>query len=185
MRKVVVSTNVALDGVMEAPDKWFFRFWSDELSDSAHEELLTSGALLLGRKTYEEFAEFWPTATNEPGIAERMNGLPKHVASTTLRDPLGWQNSTLIEGDVAEGVAKLKAEPGGDILLLASADLVNTLVEHNQVDEFRLRVAPVVAGGGKRLFGNGGGMKTINLVETRTFDTGVVGLTYRLAGNDQ
>jgi dihydrofolate reductase len=97
MRRVVVSTNVALDGVMEAPDRWFFRFWSDELSESAHDELLRSDALLLGRVTYQEFAEFWPTATNPPEIANRMNGLPKYVASTTLGEPLEWSNSTLIK----------------------------------------------------------------------------------------
>lgn len=185
MRKVVVSTNVALDGVMEAPDRWFFQFWSDELSKSAHEELLGSDALLLGRATYEEFAEFWPTATNEPGIADRMNGLPKYVASTTLEEPLAWSNSTLIKNNVAEGVAKLKQKPGGDILLLASAELVQALMGHDLVDEYRLRVAPVVAGGGKRLFADGGKTKTMRLVETRTFGSGVVGLTYRRAGSDE
>jgi dihydrofolate reductase len=183
MKKVVVSMNVALDGVIEAPERWSFQFWSDELSESAHEELLESDALLLGRLNYEAFAGFWPTATNEPGIADRMNGLPKYVASTTLEEPLGWSNSTLIKGDVAEAVARMKREPGKDILVF-SAGLARTLAEHDLVDEYRLRVAPVIAGGGKRLFGKGD-MKTLRLVGTRTFGTGVVALAYRSASNGQ
>jgi dihydrofolate reductase len=183
MRRIVVSTNVALDGVMEAPDRWFFRLWSDELSESARDELLGSNALLLGRATYEEFAEFWPTATNEPEIADSMNGLPKYVASTTLEEPLEWSNSTLIGGNVAEGVARLKREPGGDLLLLASAELVQTLMEYDLVDEYRLRVAPVVAGRGKRLFADTGDTKTLRLVGTKTFGSGVVGLTFQSVGN--
>ena len=183
MGKVVASTNIALDGVVEAPDRWFFPFWSEELARSAHEELLASDALLLGRATYEEFAEFWPTATNELDIAERMNGLPKYVASTTLREPLAWNPTTLIEDHVPEAVAGLKEQTGGDILLLASASLMQTLMEHDLVDEYRLRVAPAVAGGGNRLFPEGSGTRTMSLVETRTFDTGVVALTYRATGN--
>jgi dihydrofolate reductase len=184
LRKVVASTNVALDGVMEAPDRWFFPFWTEELSRSAHEELLASDALLFGRVTYEEFAEFWPTATNEPEIAERMNGLPKYVASTTLTEPLAWSGTTLIRDEVTGAVARLNEQPGGDILLLASASLVRTLMEQDLVDEYRLRVAPAVAGGGKRLFADGSGTKTMRLVETKTFDTGVVALTYRATGNE-
>jgi dihydrofolate reductase len=139
----------------------FFQFWSDELAKSAHDELLQSDALLLGRVTYEAFAEFWPTATNEPVIAERMNCLLKHVASTTLEEPLEWSNSTFIEGDVAEEVAKLKEQPGGDILLLASTGLVQTLMDHGLIDEYRLRVDPAVAGSGKRFFEDGGGPKSL------------------------
>jgi dihydrofolate reductase len=184
VRKVVASTNVALDGVMEAPERWFFQFWNDELSEAAHEELLASDALLLGRATYEEFAEFWPTATNEPGIADRMNNLSKYVASTTLEEPLAWNNSTLIKNNVAEKVAKLKQEPGKDILLLASAELVRALMGHDLVDEYRLRVAPVVAGSGKRLFADGVDANNMTLVETRTYGSRVVGLTYRPASDD-
>ncbi|HEX5851349.1 MAG TPA: dihydrofolate reductase family protein [Rubrobacter sp.] len=183
MGKVVASTNIALDGVVEAPDRWFFPFWSEELSRSAHEELLASDALLLGRVTYEEFAEFWPTATDESEIAEQMNSLPKYVASTTLTEPLSWNPTTLFEDHVPEEVAWLKKQTGGDILLLASASLMQTLMEHDLVDEYRLRVAPAVAGGGKRLFSEGSGTRNLSLVETRTFDTGVVALTYRATGN--
>jgi dihydrofolate reductase len=135
--------------------------------------------------TYEEFAEFWPTATNEPEIAERMNGLPKYVASTTLTEPLAWNATTLIKGDGPEAVARLKEQPGGDILLLASASLVQTLMEQDLVDEYRLRVAPVVAGSGKRFFAHGSGTRTMRLVETKTFDMGVVALMYRATGNQK
>lgn len=185
MRRVVVSTNVALDGVMEAPERWAFQFWNDELAKSAYDELLESDALLLGRVTYQAFAEFWPTATNEPDIAERMNGLPKYVASTTLEEPLEWSNSTLIGGNVVEAISRLKQQPGGDILLLASAELVRTLMERDLIDEYRLRVAPALAGSGKRLFADGNDTKTMRLVETTTFSSGVVLLTYRPAANDQ
>jgi dihydrofolate reductase len=184
VRKVVVSMNVALDGVIEAPEKWSFQFWNQELSESAREELLDSDALLLGRLNYEAFAEFWPTATNEPDIAKRMNSLPKYVASTTLEEPLRWSNSTLIRGDVAEEVAKLKREPGKDILVF-SADLARTLTENDLVDEYRIRIAPVVAGSGKRLFAEGAETKAMRFMETKPFGSGVVGLTYRLVGNDQ
>jgi dihydrofolate reductase len=180
-----VSTNVALDGVMEAPDRWFFRYWSDELAKVAHDELLRSDALLLGRVGYEAFAEFWPTATIEPDIAERMNGLPKHVASTTLEEPLKWSNSVLIRGDVAEEMAKLKEQTGGGILLLASAELVQALMEHDLVDEYRIRVAPTVAGSGKRIFVVKGGTESLRLLEIKTFGSGVVGLTYLLARDDE
>ena len=185
MGKVVASTNIALDGVVEAPDRWFFPFWSEELARSAHEELLASDALLLGRVTYEEFAEFWPTATNELDIAEWMNGLPKYVASTTLTEPLAWNPTTLIEDHVPEAVAGLKEQTGGYILLLASASLMQTLMEQDLIDEYRLRVAPSVAGSGKRFFADGSGTKTMRLVETKTFDTGVVALTYRATGNEE
>jgi dihydrofolate reductase len=183
--KVVASTNVALDGVIEGLDRWFFPFWSEELARSAHEALLASDALLFGRVTYEEFAEFWPTATDESDIAERMNGLPKYVASTTLTEPLAWSHTTLIKGPVPEAVAGLKEQTNGDTLLLASASLVQTLMEHDLVDEYRLRVAPAVAGGGKRFFSDGIGPRTMRLAETRTFGTGVVALTYRAAGNQE
>ena len=156
--KVVVSMNVAIDGVIEAPERWSFPYWCAELSESAEEELSGSDALLLGRLNYEAFAGFWPTATNEPGIADRMNNLPKHVASTTLEEPLEWSDSTLIRGDVVDEVAKRKQEPGKDILVF-SADLARTLAERDLVDEYRIRVAPVVAGSGKRLCADGGGIR--------------------------
>lgn len=118
--KVVMSMNVAIDGVVEAPRRWSFPYRCAELSESAQEELSGSDVLLLGRLNYKAFAGFWPTATNEPGIGERTNGLPKYVASATFEEPLEWSNSTLIRVDVAEEVAKLKQEPGKDILASAT-----------------------------------------------------------------
>ena len=111
-----------------------------------------------------------------------MNGLPKYVASTTLKEPLAWSNSMLVEGDVAQKMATLKREPGKDILVF-SADLARMLTEQDLVDEYRFRVAPAIAGGGKRLFAEGSGGKFMRLVETKTFDSGVVGLTLRPTGN--
>ncbi|MDP9457616.1 MAG: dihydrofolate reductase family protein [Actinomycetota bacterium] len=180
MRKVVVSEFVSVDGVMENPS-WTFQFGSEEQEKYKLDELLASDALLLGRVTYEGFAGAWPSMTDEVGFADRMNGLPKYVVSTALEEPLGWNNSTIIKGDVAEEVSRLKQQPGGDILIGGSADLVNTLMEHDLVDEYRLMVFPVVVGSGKRLFRGGGDRKALRLVETKTFDSGVIVLTYRPA----
>jgi dihydrofolate reductase len=181
MRKVIVSEFVSLDGVVEDP-KWTFQFGSDEQEEFKLDELAAADALLLGRVTYEGFAAAWPSATDEEGYADRMNGYPKHVVSTTQEEPLEWNNSTLIKGDVAEEVSKLKEQPGKDILVFGSADLVNTLMKHGLVDEYRLMVFPIVLGSGKRLFGDGLDTTVLELVDTKAFDSGVVVLTYRPAG---
>ena len=181
MRRVITSTMVTLDGVMEAPDNWAFQFWNDELAKWALDELLASDALLIGRATYQGFADHWPSATDEAGLADRMNGLPKYVVSTTLEEPLEWNNSSLIKENVAEEVSKLKQQPGQDILVLASADLVHTLMQHDLIDEYRIRVTPVVVGSGKRLFRDGSDTKVLKLVKTKAFASGVVILTYQLA----
>jgi len=131
MRRVVVSEFVSLDGVMEDPGGsegfehggWTFPYWSDEIAKVKLDEILEADALLLGRVTYEGFAEAWPSRTDEQGFADRMNSLPKFVASTTLKDP-GWQNSTVLEGDVAQAVATLKEQPGQDVLVAGSRQLV-------------------------------------------------------------
>ena len=149
MRKLIVSEFVSLDGVMEAPDQWHLQFWHVAMGDYKLEEVLTSGALLLGRVTSEGFAEAWPSVTDEVGFAEKMNSMPKFVVSTTLTEA-GWNNSTLIKEDVVEEVARLKQQPGDDVLVAGSADLVHTLMEHDLVDEYRLMVHPVVVGSGKR-----------------------------------
>jgi dihydrofolate reductase len=135
----------------------------------------------MGRVTYEGFADHWPSATDDIGLAERMNGLPKYVVSTTLQEPLEWNSSTLIEGDVADEIINLKQQPGRDILVLASADLVRTLMRHDLIDEYRLRLTPAIAGSGKLLFGVEGDTKSLKLVGTETFGTGVIVLTYQLA----
>ena len=182
MRKVIVSEFASLDVVMENPS-WTFQFAGEEQPRFKLDELAASDALLLGRVTYEGFAAAWPSMTDEEGYADMMNGYPKFVVSTTLEEA-GWNNSTIIGENVAEEVRKLKQESGKDILVFGSADLVNTLMEHDLIDEYRLMVFPVVVGSGKRLFGGGIDTKVLHLVETKTFSTGVVVLTYRPAGKE-
>ena len=137
-----------------------------------------TGGFLLGRKTYEIFAAHWPKQPAEDPLAGTFNDLPKYVASTTLEEPLPWQNSTLIKGDVAEGVAKLKREAGKDIQVIGSGTLVHTLTTHDLVDEYRLMIHPIVMGKGKRLFRDEGAPKKLRLVDSKTTTTGVLILTY-------
>jgi dihydrofolate reductase len=186
MRRVVVTEFLTLDGVMEAPggefhpdgkSGWTFAFFSDEAGKFKFDELFAADALLLGRLTYQHFAAAWPTMTDEAGFAERMNGLPKYVASTTLRAPLDW-NATLLEGDVADAVAALKDGDGQDLLVLGSADLVHTLLARDLVDELRLMIFPVVLGSGKRLFRDGIDTRTLELASATPFASGVVVLSY-------
>ena len=183
MRRVVVSEFVSLDGVMEDPG-WTFRFESEERDRFKFDELAASGALLLGRVTYEGFAQAWPQMEEQTGeYGAWMNGYPKYVVSTTLREPLEWNNSTLIGGgNIAEEVSALKQQPGEDILVFGSGDLVNALMHHDLIDEYRLMDFPVVVGSGKRLFGDGIGTTVLELVDTKTFGSGVVVLSYRPAG---
>ena len=173
MREIVVSQFVTLDGVMEDPGGaegferggWAFRFERGPEGDKFKlDEVMAADALLLGRVTYEGFAEAWPSRTGE--FADKFNGMRKYVVSTTLHDP-EWSNSTVISGGVAEEVAKLRAQDGGDVLVNGSAQLVRTLVEHDLVDEYRLMVFPVVLGSGKRLFDDGLPQMPLELVETR------------------
>jgi dihydrofolate reductase len=192
VRKVIASEFVALDGVIENPG-WTLRFTGEEQQKFKIDELSASDALLLGRVTYEEFAAAWPRMTEQVGelsasdalllgrYAEMMNGYPKYVASTTLEDPLEWNNSTLIEGDVAEVVSTLKQQPGKDILIFGSGDLVNTLMRHDLIDEYRLMIFPIIMGSGQRLFADGIDEMALELLDTETFGTGVVVLTYRPA----
>lgn len=184
MRRVIVSTYVTLDGVMEAPEKWSLRFFNEEAAEYAHDQLFASGALLLGRETYEGFAAAWPSMTDEEGFADRMNGLPKYVVSTTLTEPLEWNNSTLIRENIAEEVAELKRQPGGDILMYGSADLMHTLMRHDLIDEYRIWVEPVIVGSGKRLFKDVGDTTVLRLVDTKAIGTGVVILSYQPAGRE-
>jgi dihydrofolate reductase len=181
MRRIVVSEFVSLDGVVEDPS-WTFQFGGEEQQRFKYDELSAADALLLGRVTYEGFAAAWPHMTEQAGeYADMMNGYPKYVVSTTLEKPLGWNNSTLIKGDVAEEVSKLKELPGKDILVFGSGKLVNTLMEHDLIDEYRLMIFPVVLGSGQRLFGDSVEETVLELVDTDTLDTGVVVLTYRPA----
>ncbi len=178
MRRVIASEFVSLDGVMEDPS-WTFQFSGEEQEKFKFGELSASDALLLGRVTYEGFAAAWPSVTDEVSFANMMNGYPKYVVSTTLEEPLEWNNSTLIKGNVSEEVSRLKQQPGKDILVFGSADLVNTLMQHDLVDEYRLMVFPIVVGNGKRLIGERIDTKVLDLVETQTFGAGVVVLTYQ------
>src|SRR5918992_2228140 len=178
MRKVVVSEFVSLDGVMEEPS-WSLQLTGEEQQKYKLDELSASDALLLGRASYEELAAEWPHLSEQyGGYTDMMNSYPKHVVSTTLQEPLEW-NASLIKGDVAEEVLRLKQEPGKDILLYGSGDLVNTLMKHNLLDEYRIMVFPIVVGNGKRLFEDGGDQKALELVASKTFSTGVLYLTYR------
>jgi dihydrofolate reductase len=181
MRKVVAVELVSLDGVIESPEEWAFAYSNDEMEEANAAGMATSDALLLGRATYEGLAAFWP---NQPGgtpMVDYINSVPKFVVSTTLEEPLGWNNSTLIKGDVAEGVAGLKRQPGKDITILGSGTLVRSLLADDLIDELRLMVHPVVLGGGKRLFDDGGDRKVLELVDSKTFSMGVLYLTYRPA----
>jgi dihydrofolate reductase len=176
MRKIVVSMYVSLDGVMEEPS-WTMPFWSDEIAKFKFNELFASGALLLGRVTYQGFAAAWPSRKDEEGFADRMNNLPKFVVSTTL-EKAEWTHSKLIRENIAQEVAGLKERPGENILIYGSGSLVDSLMEHDLIDEYRLLVYPVVLGSGKRLFKEGR-KTTLKLVETIPFDSGVVALIYQ------
>jgi dihydrofolate reductase len=179
MSNVILSEFVTLDGIMEAPHKWQFPFWNDETGRFKLDELLANDALLLGRVTYQEFAEAWPSMTDNEGFAERMNSLPKYVVSTTLNAPdISWNNSRLIRGDVAGAISKLKQQPDNNLLISGGAGLVHSLMQWDLIDEYRLLVYPVVLGRGKRLFRDDI-TATLKLVETKTLGSDVVLLTYR------
>ena len=191
MGKVIVSEFVTLDGVMEAPggepghphSGWVGDFMGPEQLRYKLDEVLQAESLLIGRVTYESFAAAWP-GRSTPGpvtdmgvFADKMNAMPKHVVSTTLRDPT-WNNSRVISGDVAREVTRLKAREGGAILVAGSRTLVHTLMAHDLVDEYRLMTFPVVLGSGRRLFPDSPHKTVLRLADTRTFGTGVVVNTY-------
>jgi dihydrofolate reductase len=178
MRKIVVTMFVSLDGVVEAPEKWSFPFWNDEISKLKHDELFAADALLLGRLTYEGFAAAWPHRKADV-FADRINSLPKFAVSTTLKN-LEWNNSKLIATNVAEEVTKLKQEAGQDLLVYGGPTMVDTLMRGDLIDEYRLLVYPVVLGSGKRLFKDGSNAK-LKLAQSKTFDSGVVLLSYEPA----
>ena len=180
MRKVIASEFVSLDGVFEAPEKWHFPYFDEEMGQEIGRAMAASDAMLMGRTLYEEWADFWPSQSpEENAVAARMNGVRKYVVSTTLKEPLGWDNSTLIKENVAEEIAALKRQSGGDISISGSGSLVRSLLKNGLIDELRLMVHPVVVGSGKRLFEERGDQIALELVDFRTFSTGVVYLTYR------
>ncbi len=175
MSKVGVTEYMTLDGVIEEPS-WSVPFRSDDARTFKRAELFASDALLLGRVTYEGFAQAWPGSKDDDGFADRMNSMPKYVASITLIE-MEW-NATRIEGDVVAAVTALKQQPGQDLLVYGSGGFAQTLMAHDLVDEYRLMVLPVVLGRGKRLFQEGSDTKTLRLVDSKTFALGVVVLTY-------
>lgn len=186
MGKIVVTEFVSLDGVMEAPgggEEYRHGGWTFEIDRGGEgdkfklDELFEAEAQLLGRKTYEGFAAAWPQMNDEAGFAEKMNTMPKYVVSSTLGEA-AWSNSTVLDGDVATEVAKLKQEVDGVILVAGSAQLVQTLVEHDLVDQLRLMVFPVILGSGKRLLGETSDKKPLQLVDSKTVGDGIAILTY-------
>ena len=188
MGKIVITTNVSLDGVVQDPDGqegfrlggWFGQFGGKDLEEWAKvetEEALGTEALLLGRRSDEWFATRWLSRTGE--WADRLNSLPKYVVSSTLKEPK-WSNSTVLKGDVVSEVSKLKQELDGEIVVYASYQLGRTLIEHDLVDELRLVVFPVVLGAGERLFGETSDKKPMRLVDTKTIGDGLTYLTYEM-----
>ncbi len=189
MSKVVVFMNLTLDGVMQAPGRpdedrrggFEHGGWATPYAtmEAAEESMAYTGALLLGRRTYEDFYAVWPNRTDNPFTAV-LNNTQKYVASTTLSEPLPWSNSTLLKGDAAEAVARLKEELGKDLVILGSGELVQSLMRRNLVDEYVLLIHPLVLGSGRRFFADGGAFAALRLVGAKTTTTGVVIATYQL-----
>src|SRR5919204_3971157 len=188
MRRVVVNEFMSLDGVSQAPGGadedttggfkhggWHMRYMDEAAQKSALDAIVDAGGFVLGRRTYEIFAAYWPNAPEEEQvIAEPLNEKPKYVASTTLTDPLEWQNSTVLQGDVVDAVAALKQEDGADLHVIGSTELVQSLLEHDLVDELRLMIDPLVLGGGQRFFRDDGGIRPLRLVDSQGTTTGGV-----------
>lgn len=197
MRKVIVSEWMSLDGVVQAPayanedpsggfkhGGWHLRYFEDISMKWVVENVTQAGGFLLGRRTYDVFAAHWPKAPEqEQALAQPMNTLPKYVASRTLKEPLAWQNSRLLKGDVAAAVAALKREDGKYLLAIGSTELVQTLIAHNLANEFRMMIDPVVLGGGKRVFDDDGVLKSLRLVSSEVTATGAILATYARAAS--
>jgi dihydrofolate reductase len=193
MSKVVVTNNVTLDGVMQAPARpdedlrggfahggWAIPYNDAVMGRTMAEGMAQGGSLLFGRRTYEDFYAVWPNRTDNP-FTEVLDNTQKYVASTTLQEPLPWSNSTLLRGDAAEAVARLKEQPGKDLVILGSGELIQSLMRHNLIDEYVLLIFPLVLGSGRRLFRDGGVPATLRLVNSVTTTTGVIIATYRPA----
>ena len=179
MRKVVAGLFISLDGVVESPEKWHFPYFNDEMMEVVGAGIAASDAMLLGRVTYQEFAAYWPGVRSEDEpIAAHMNNTPKYVVSTTL-DKAEWTNSTLINGNVAAEITRLKQQPGKNLSIVGSPTLVHSLLLDDLLDELGLLIHPVVVGSGKRLFKDGGELKRLKLVDSKAFSTGVLSLTYQ------
>ena len=195
MARLVVVEMVSLDGVMQAPGSpdedrsggfehggWAMPYFDEVAGEEAGRSMAETGAFLFGRKTYEIMAAYWPNQPHDDMFSQVLNSLPKYVASTTLAEPLAWSGSSLLKGDVAEAVAALKEEQVGNIVVLGSGRLTRTLMEHDLVDEYGLKIHPLLLGPGKRLFDEVGGMRTLRLVDSKATTTGVILATYRPEG---
>ena len=189
MRRVIVNEFMSLDGVAQAPGGadedtsggfahggWHMRYMGDERARKwVLGSIVEAGGFLLGRRTFEIFAAYWPNASEEEqAFAEPLNTKPKYVVSTTLSEPLAWQNSTLLQGEAAEGVAALKREDDSDLHVIGSTQLVQMLIERDLVDEFRLMLDPVTLGGGKRIFRDDGSLRALRLVDSHVATTGTI-----------
>jgi dihydrofolate reductase len=194
MTKLVVTTFMTLDGVMQAPGGpeedpdegfehggWSVGYWDERMGELALEIHLAAGAVLFGRKTYEILGGHWPRVGDDDPMAAKLNAVPKHVASRTL-DTLEWSNSSLLDGDVPDAVGRLKAEDGDPLLVIGSSELVQTLIRHDLVDTFKVWTFPVMLGEGKRLFGDGAIPAGLELTDIQTSTTGVTVATYERAG---
>jgi dihydrofolate reductase len=175
MRKIVLAMFLSLDGVMEEPS-WTVPYWNDEIAKFKSDEISGSDSLLLGRVTYQGFAEAWPTSKDEG--ADSMNGIRKYVVSTTLVKA-DWNNSAIIHDNVFDSIKRLKEQPGRDILMYGSGILARTLLEHHLIDQLNLLVYPLVLGSGKRLFASADGQTKLKLIEHKSFTSGVVALIYQ------
>jgi dihydrofolate reductase len=191
MSRVVVFESLTLDGVMQAPGRpdedrrggfehggWATPYADAEMGRVAGESMASTGALLFGRRTYEDFYAVWPNRTDNP-FTEVLNNTTKYVASTTLQEPLPWINSALLKGDAREAVAGLKEQAGKDLVILGSGELVKSLMQGGLIDEYVLQIHPLILGSGRHLFIDGGAFAALRLVDTKTTTTGVVIATYQ------
>jgi dihydrofolate reductase len=193
MRRIVVFMSLTLDGVIQAPGRqdedrrggfeyggWGQPYADPEMGKAAAESGATTDGILLGRRTYEDFYAVWPHRTDNP-YTEVLNNTQKYVASTTLKEPLPWMNSTLLKGDAVDAVARLKQQPGKDIVVLGSGELVRSLMRGRLVDQYVLLIHPLILGSGRRLFTDTGSRAALKLIDTKTTSTGVVIASYKPA----
>jgi dihydrofolate reductase len=191
MRMLIVNEGLSIDGVMQgpgAPDEdrsggfahggWQLPYFDETFLAIVSESMAETGAFVFGRRTYEIMAAHWPYQPDDDPFAPTLNELPKYVASTTLSEPLEWRNSSLLQGDVAKAVAELKEQPGGNLVVLGSGELVQTLMENDLVDRYELMIVPIVLGSGKRLFRDGSAKRELRLVDSKTTATGMIVATY-------
>jgi dihydrofolate reductase len=191
VQKLIVNNSITLDGVMQAPGRpdedrrggfrhggWAAPYADEVMAQAAAEGMSGGGAMLFGRRTYEDFARVWPSMPAENPFARFLNEVPKHVASRTLRDPLEWNNAKVLYGDATRSVARLKLDAKSDIVILGSGELIRSLMPHHLIDEYRLLIHPLVLGEGLRLFSDSAAYLRLRLRATKTTTTGVIIATY-------